>query len=383
MKIFVISRGVPSQDDPQWGSFEWDQVQALRQQGHDVCVLSVESRKKTIFRGLKFETRVVDGINHYNIVCGPIGVLKYVNDSIYIAVLAFFFRKLYQRVVRRKGKPDVIYAHYSHIIAMVAKAAKNIGVPIVGMEHWSELGKPSIQPSILKRSRFAYRRISQLLVVSSALQQNIRKQIGTDSVVIPNIVGKEFWYNKIHKDTNCIEFISTGNLLPIKCMDLIINAFASIKTQIHDWHLTIVGEGPEHKRLQELINSFRLSDNIRLVGRKTRQEIVELLNLSDVYILASSSETFGVAAAEAIACGVPVISTDCGGPNDFISESNGIFVPVNNREKLSEAILYMFQKHTTYHKKTISEEFWSKYSREKIAAQLTNIFEEVIKLNKL
>lgn len=382
MKILVISRGVPSQDDPQWGSFEWDQVQALRQQGHNVCVLSVESRKKTIFRGLKFEERVIEGVNHYNIVCGPIGVLKYVNDSIYIAVLAFFFSKLYQRVVRREGKPDVIYAHYSHIIAMVAKAAKNIGVPIVGMEHWSELGKPAIQPSILKRSRFAYRRISQLLVVSSALQQNIKRHIGVDSVVIPNIVGKEFIYNSIKKDNSCVDFISVGSLFPIKCMDLIIQSFSKIKEQIHDWHLTIVGAGPEYSKLQNLIVKSGLSEKIQLVGRKTREEIVKLFNSSDVYILSSSSETFGVAAAEAIACGLPIISTDCGGPSDFVNDNNGVLISINDVEALRNAIVYMIENHNRYDCETIAEECHARFSQEAIGKQLTDIFKIVINRNK-
>lgn len=378
MKIFVVSRGVPSAGDPQWGSFEWDQVRALRQCGHEVCVLSVETRKKSKFRTFRLESDVVDGINHYNAVCGPIGALKYLNDKAYISALSFFWKRLYEHVVSREGKPDIIYAHYSHIIAMVAKMSGKINVPIVGMEHWSELGKPVVKPSILKRSKSSYRNIDRLLVVSSALQNNIKRLVGVDSVIVPNMVGKEFYYSPVTRDNSSVEFISTGNLLPIKCMDLIIQAFSIIKDRIYDWRLTIVGSGPEFTKLQNLIDENGLSDKIQLVGRKTREEIVKLLNSSDVYILASSSETFGVAGAEAIACGVPVISTDCGGPSDFVTETNGIVVPVNDVTKLSEAILYMYDNHSRFNRKTISEAYRKKFSTEAIAAKLTDIFEDVI-----
>ena len=382
MKIFVISRGVPSSDDPQWGNFEWDQVLALRACGHEVCVLSVESRKKTKFQSLRLEKRVIEGISHYNIVCGPVGALKYLNDKVYISVLSFFFRRLYRHVASIEGKPDIIYAHYSHIIAMASNVAGKINVPIVGMEHWSELGKPEIKPSILKRSISAYQNIDRLLVVSSALQSNIRRLIGADSVVVPNIVGKEFYYNPIARDAACVEFISTGNLLPIKCMDLIVQAFSMIKDQMRDWHLTIVGAGPEYAILQELIEENRLSDRIRLVGRKTREEIVRLLNGSDVYIMASSSETFGVAAAEAISCGLPVITTACGGPSDFVSESNGVVIPVHDVTKLSEAILYMYGNHSSFDRKAISEGYRNNFSAEAIAAKLSAIFDDVTKQHK-
>ena len=152
-----------------------------------------------------------------------------------------------------------------------------------------------------------------------------------------------------------------------------------IKDQICDWHLTIVGAGPEYAKLQNLIDRSGLSGKIRLVGRKTREEIVKLLNGADVYILASSSETFGVAAAEAISCGVPVISTDCGGPSDFISESNGMVVPVHDATKLSDAILYMYDNFSRFDRKAISETYRKKFSTEAIATKLTDIFENVIK----
>ena len=380
MKVFLLSRGVPSKDDPQWGSFEYDQAKALKSMGHDVVILSLESRKKTVFKGFYIENKLTkEGIKHYNYVCGAIETISFINTLLYNRIIRYLFSFLYRKVSSQEGAPDIVYSHYSRNIAISVTVAEKIPVPIVGMEHLSELGKTVIKPAVLKRSRNCYPKLAQLLVVSEALKNNIKKQIGIESIVVPNIIGSEFQYKPTTRKDTCIRFLSTGNLLPIKRMDLIIKAFANLDKRLSNWDLTIVGGGVEMPKLKKFVGDNGLSDKIHIVGRKTRPEIVELINNTDVYILASTSETFGVAAAEALACGVPVIATDCGGPRDFITPENGIIIPVNDQQKMEEAIVYMSNNLKNYNKEEIAKDFHSKFSSEAVANQLTEIFEDVIK----
>lgn len=382
MKIFVLLRGIPTPSDPQWGSFEYDQVKALVAKGYEVIAMSVESRRKNKGDGIRIELKEYDGVKHYNFNASFLGFLKYTYEPIYVWVMSHFFLRLYNHVVAKEGMPDLVYSHYSRNIALSTAIAEKIPVPIVGMEHWSELGKTVIKPTVLKRSRNCYPKLAQLLVVSEALKNNIKKQIGIDSIVVPNIIGSEFQYKPATRKDTSIRFLSTGNLLPIKRMDLIIKAFANLDKRLSNWDLTIVGGGVEMPKLKKLVEDNGLSDKIHIVGRKTRPEIVELINNTDVYILASTSETFGVAAAEALACGVPVIATDCGGPRDFISPENGIIIPVNDQQKMEEAIVYMSNNLKNYNKEEIAKDFHSKFSSEAVANQLTEIFENVIKKKK-
>lgn len=382
MKIFVLLRGIPTPSDPQWGSFEYDQVKALVAKGQEVIALSVESRRKNKGDGIRIELKEYNGVKHYNLNASFLGFLKYTYDPFYIWFMSLFFLRLYNHVVAKEGTPDLVYSHYSRNIALSTAVAEKIPVPIVGMEHWSELGKTIIKPAVLKRSRNCYPKLAQLLVVSEALKNNIKKQIGIESIVVPNIIGSEFQYKPTTRKDTCIRFLSTGNLLPIKRMDLIIKAFANLDKRLSNWDLTIVGGGVEMPKLKKLVEDNGLSDRIHIVGRKTRPEIVELINNTDVYVLASTSETFGVAAAEALACGVPVIATDCGGPRDFITPENGIIIPVNDQQKMEEAIVYMSNNLKNYNKEEIAKDFHSKFSSEAVAKQLTEIFENVIKKKK-
>ena len=134
-------------------------------------------------------------------------------------------------------------------------------------------------------------------------------------------------------------------------------------------------------RLLERSKGCGLESNITFEGRKTKEEIVEFLSDSDVFVLASKSETFGVVFIEALSQGLPCIATLCGGPEDIINDSNGLLVPLGDMEKLQQAITYMYFHHLKYDRKRIAEECYNKYSPKIVANKLTDVFDEVLKEN--
>ena len=130
------------------------------------------------------------------------------------------------------------------------------------------------------------------------------------------------------------------------------------------------------------INTYNLQDNIILLGKKSKEDIVPLLQQSDLFILPSRSETFGVAYIEAMACGLPIIATDCGGPRDIVTPENGLLIPNEDTCALADAILYMVRNINKYNRKAIAEDCQARFSSEVIAKQLTQIFEDTIKKYK-
>ena len=82
--------------------------------------------------------------------------------------------------------------------------------------------------------------------------------------------------------------------------------------------------------------------------------------------------------AEAMACGLPVIATPCGGPEEFVNEKNGLLVPVDDVKALAAAIQHMYEHHLDYDHQTIADDCKARFSAEVIALQLTKIFEAVI-----
>jgi len=131
-----------------------------------------------------------------------------------------------------------------------------------------------------------------------------------------------------------------------------------------------------------MVEEYHLSDIMHLVGSQTRTYIANALQEADVYILASHLETFGVAPVEALACGVPVIATDCGGSRSYVNDFNGLLIPIDDVKAMSEAISYMAEHYLEYDRKRIAEDCRQRFSSEVIAKQLESIFEDVIANSK-
>lgn len=380
MNVYLIVRGFPTESDPQWGSFEFDQAKALAALGHKVTMLSVDVRWKSRTRKFEIKRNDTSGVTSYDLYCGPWVVLSPVSAHLYDSVIGWLLMRLFKWVLKREGRPDVIYSHYLDSSDYAVPIKKKYNIPVVGLEHWSELGKENPSSLAIEKAKKVYPQLDKLLVVSNALKENIQRLVGIHSEVLPNIIGSDFVIldNRI-RTQGVVSFVSTGNLVEIKRMDLIIKSLANVISKGHNVVVTIVGDGKERESLQSLAQSLNISKYVKFTGRRTRSEIVSILNKSDVYILASSSETFGVAAAEALACGLPIIATACGGPRDFMSDINGIMIPVNDEEKLTEAMIHMTEHYKDYDRSVISNDFHKRFSAEAVANQLTNIFNQVCK----
>ena len=380
MNIYLIVRGFPTKTDPQWGNFEYDQAKALAAVGHKVIMLSVDVRWKSRTRRLGIREIRSSGIISYSLYCGPWVVLSMISTKFCESLIKILFLRLFKYAINKEGMPDVLYSHYLNGSDYAVPIKRKYNIPVVGLEHWSELGKEKPSNLAIEKARKVYPQLDRLLVVSNALKENIQRFVGIPSEVLPNIIGSDFVIRtEGTRSQGAVSFVSTGNLVEIKRMDLIIKSLASVISKGYNVEVTIVGDGKERESLQLLAHSLNISKYVKFTGRRTRAEIVSILNNSDVYILASSSETFGVAAAEALACGLPVIATDCGGPRDFISDMNGVMIPVNDEEKLTGAMIYMTEHYKHYDRSVISNDFHKRFSAEAVANQLTNIFNQVCK----
>lgn len=379
MNVFVVSRGYPSKTDPQWGNFEVDQARALAEVGHKVIVLSVDVRCSKVKNRLGV-TRVVEpSIVSYSLNPGPWVISSLVSNNFYYWIYRVFLLSLYEKVVKTEGTPDIIYAHYQNSSLAALLLKKKYNVPVIGIEHWSALGIANPPRIAIEHGKYTYPSLDKVLVVSNALKENIKKLFNVDSEVVNNIIGKEFCYSEYSNTDGIVHFVLIGNLKPVKCIDLAITAFAKVAQVKDNVRFTIVGDGTEKEKLYKIIKEYGLTDKVQLVGRKDRDYIVNLLQTSDIYVLSSSSETFGVAAGEALACGVPVIATDCGGPRDFMNDFNGLLIPVNDVDALTEAMGYMVDHYKEFDRKRIAQDCHERFSSEAIAKQLTTIFNEVVK----
>ena len=380
MYILLISRGIPSEKDPLWGCFEFDQARALRSIGHKVVVLSVDERVRFYKRKVGLMHKVVDGIDCYNYCLIPKKISELFGFNFSSKVSFAHYDFLLKKIVKEHGTPDIIYSHYLTTSHLATLLKKKWGIPLVAIEHWSEINKDSLSAWVKKVGQLTYNNVDELISVSLSLQDRIKQHFGVNSVVIHNMVGADFF--------NCqydfsfdgkIRFVTTGRLVYGKGFDLLPKAFVKLNLPKDKWEMNIIGGGEEYSNLQKQINECDLQDNIHLLGQKTKKDVVDILRNSNVFILPSRAENFSVAVLEALSCGLPVISSICGGIRECISDFNGLLFPVDDVDALADSIKYMFENYQSYDRQRIVEDCGNRFSPNVIAHQLTDVFEDVVR----
>ena len=372
MKIAIISRGMPSPEYPLNGIFEFDQAKALAKKGIDVAFVAIDFRAFSYKRKYGLLQYDSEGVQVFELSL-PINVYRKA-----IPLLQRLLLIPFKAMLKSFGQPDIVHAHFYSIAAIASILKKKYSIPFVITEHSSKLNKPAGQISDLDKrlAAKAYKSCDQLISVSETLRKNILQNFQHNSIVIPNMVDNQcFQYLGKTKDETPFVFVSVGNLIPIKAFDQLIEAFSRVKENAK---LYIIGDGPEHEKLENLIKKLQLGSHVELLGRLTRDEINKVFQKSHVFVLPSQSETFGVSYIEAMYAGLPVIATRCGGPESFVNDSNGLLVPVNDIVSLAQTMHKIRQNYHDYNPKQISDNCITKYSPKVIADKIIEAYSNIL-----
>lgn len=385
MHILMIARGIPSNKYPQWGCFEKDQAEALVSIGHKVIVISLDGRFLLSLRktGLKYQQ--INGVEYYDYYLYPQKLTDIFSHTLTLYIQDKIIQHLYNIIEKRHGKPDIIYGQMFNNTRMGICLSKKHNIPIVGIEHLGRFNEANLDNWGYTRrdAEYTYHNIHTTIAVSHKLKESLYRHFSITADVVPNLVGKEFYYTTPTNKNQELTIVSVGRLDHGKGFDLLVQSLLKIKEKLpKNWQTKIIGSGELRDTLQREINSYNLQNNIIFLGEKSKEDIVQLLQQSDFFVLPSRSETFGVVYIEAMACGLPIIATDCGGPKDIVTQKNGLLVPNEDICALGEAILYMVKNINKYDKRLIAEDCQARFSPEVIAQQLTKIFEDTIKKAK-
>lgn len=379
MRVLIVSDGYPQNPTSINGIFPLDQAKALQHLNVDVILASVDLRSVRRRRKLGLYWDEKDGIKiiNYSFPLGrfPLKVLSYVGKKVLL--------RIYKEVINKYGEPDLAHAHFLVIGNIATILKEKFNLPLIITEHSSAINKNKLPEKIIKLGNETYFKIDFLISVSSRLASRIKYFWDIDSIVIPNIVDTNIF--KYHKrkicDKDTFTFLSVGRIDFNKGFDILIPAFkkADFGTKVS---LKIVGKGEYEEELLEIIKREELTEQIELIGSLNRKEIADLMKECDAFVLASRSETFGVVYIEALAAGLPVIATKCGGPEDFIDYFNGILVPIDDVDSLSKALLQMYDNVDNFDKKKISNDCKNRFAPLAVASQLYDVYTNVLHSNR-
>lgn len=373
MYILLFSRGLPTNTDPLNGIFEFDQAKAIQKWGKfKVIYLALDLRsirKRRRFGVFEMEK---DGISIVSISV-PIG-------PIYYRLFNWIGRCLtvyaYKKIHRKFGKPSLVHAHFTVYGGIASILKTKFDVPLVFTEHSSLVTKDIISESTKYWVSKSYQHADKIISVSEALASNIKKKFGYSSFVVNNIVDTDSFDYIERKRKSLFQFVSVGNLVYGKGFDVLIKAFSLIKSD--NVILKIIGDGPLRSELIDQVDKLGLNQRIKFLGRLHREQINIEFGETDCFVLASRGETFGVSYVEAMSSGLPVIATRCGGPEEFVTESTGILVPVDDFVALSIKMKEIMQKIDNYNRKWISNSIKMRYSPQIIASELQKTYNKLI-----
>lgn len=377
MKICIIARNI---NEDYTGSFEFDQAQALSRQGHDVYVISLDFRSIRRKRKFGFHTDMHDGITVMR--CSvPVGPVK---TGVAERIELHAFRKAYCALEKEAAGFDIINSHFysiSYLCLRGIKEALKRDVPVIVTEHSSLLNreKESITENDYLKACYVFETADKVIAVSSALAEKIKQNFGVECEVVYNVFdGKIFNGERRQHDVDGnFTFVSAGNLLPNKRMDLLIRAFAKAFPNEERTRLYIFGDGPERERLERMVNELNLEERVFLPGRKPRSVLADFYAMADAFALVSECETFGVAYIEAMASGMPVISCRSGGPEDFVIPETGI-IAGDSETDIAEAMKKMKAERDSYDDDFIRDYADRICGGKAIASQLTDIYSDLL-----
>lgn len=251
-----------------------------------------------------------------------------------------------RRIIRlrralRQTHSNVIVSFLGTTNVLTLIASWGLGIPVVISERNDprEYGIGLVWGFL--RSAF-YRHADAVVVQSCAIRDWVSELPGIKATyVIPNPMrpmrSESTPAPRQHASAHAI--VAMGRLVEQKGFDILVEAFSRCATKHSDWSLVILGEGPQRTRLEAAAAELGIGGRVHLVGQVREPDTI--LKGADLFVLSSRYEGFPNALVEAMACELPVVSTDCssGGPRDIIRDGvDGILVPPRDVEALASAM---------------------------------------------
>jgi glycosyltransferase, family 1 len=371
MKILILARSIPSDKYKMQGIFEFDQALALAQKtNNEVVYIAFDLRSIRRWRrwGIRKYTRSGIDVIEVNL---PLGQFP---DSMIDKIAIKNLRRLLRQVMN-DYRIDIIHAHFIENGFYLVKATENESIPTILTEHRSDMNTKCLSDRFKYLGDNTYKNLNQVISVSKTLATSIYKNFHIKSEVIPNIVDLEnFRYIECVDRTNNV--VSVGNLRREKNFRVLIESFA--KAFKDKRKLIIIGEGEEKESLMRQAEMLGISDRVIFKGVLSRNAIAKIMDECSFFALASDSETFGVAYIEALAKGLPVVATKCGGPEDFVNEQNGIMVQCNDSDLFATGLKMLDRDIGSYDRRKISEEITTKFSGVHVAQTLEKLYYKII-----
>ena len=255
--------------------------------------------------------------------------------------------------VANREKLDILHVHYAiphAVCAILAKQMSKVDIKIVTTLHGTDITVLGYDPSLTEAIKFGIEKSDTVTAVSHSLIEQTHELIQPDKQIetVYNFIDQRIYQkrdaNHLKKEFGIKDdekvVIHVSNFRPVKRVQDIVKTFARISA-VMPAKLLLVGDGPEMTPVCRLVKKLGLTDKVHLLGKQ--ENLDELYSISDLKLLLSEKESFGLVALEAMACGVPCIGTNVGGMPEVIQHGKtGYICELGDIEDISsKAILLL------------------------------------------
>ncbi len=307
---------------------------------------------------------------------------------------ALFNRRYYiqmldtiKEYIHQKGLPDLVHVHVPVKMGAAALWLKRkFNIPFVLTEHANIYHNREGEESFSAYSpyfRFIVKRVidkaDQLITVSDYLGKAINEiAVKKEYSVIPNVVNTSiFQYAEKKTDHSIFRFLHVSNLYPVKNPQLMLEAISLFLQEDQSAEFIFIGnKTKEWDRKAAALGIPKKS--IQFMGEIPYEKVAEEFKKADALFLYSKSESFSCVTAEALCCGLPVVSSNVGAIPELINNTNGILTEPENARALANAMLSLKKNYGQFNRKEIAKQASAKYNYSIVAEQLLLVYQKVL-----
>jgi len=375
MKVFVIPTWHPTPSQPLWANWILPHIALLRESGMEAYVLQLGLDDEPVPVGTDPWRQPIRELGDYHLYV-PVPRATKCHQQIrffygwFLRKYVERLREVYRQAVDLWGKPDVLHAHCCLPAGYMASfLGREFGLPVIVQEHYT--GFESDARFWWRKGCFVRemgRHIQGFYAVSPGYAQRIeRSRLLAVTGVLPNPIDTDLFSPEPYlKAQNYYQVVTAGNMDHRKGTDLIFQALYQIMPDLN-WRLTLFGDVLNKSRYAQWLNNPEFSRRLSLPGKVPQEELRKAYSQSDLYVVSSRIETANVSMLQAMACGVPVVTTSCGAPETLIDESVGISVKPNDSQALAEGILQVARNAEFYDRKVLRKFVVKHYSKPIVA----------------
>jgi L-malate glycosyltransferase len=303
--------------------------------------------------------------------------------------------------VSRAHSLDIIHAHYAIPHSAAAYLAKQILTSqgggnrppkVVTTLHGTDISIVGSDPSYSEIAAFCIERSDGVTAVSESLRRETTERLRVEKAirVIPNFLDCGF-YGRRFDESLRERFCPTGtceklivhasNFRPVKRVETVVEVFRRVCLRVRA-RLLLVGQGPELNRAVQLAEELGLGGRVEATGEQ--RDVIPLLSISDVFLLPSATESFGLAALEAMACGVPVVASDVGGLPEVVERGiTGFLHPPEDVDGMAASVIRILEDDQLRARMSADGRRLSseRFSADRVVPLYENLYREVLEHN--